>query len=295
MGGSTISSDSALIVNQASTAPAAAARLRLRLRLCLASRRPRPCHGTASVTRSRNPVAARLGAFRSPYGASVRSRPRPFCFPSRPGGDHACRQQTALLSAAAPGALCTAAEARLRSLASTALLALLSGATRSHAPQLDPASAPEALRPALARAEAGIRAAACDAERRFGEGDPDSNAARCERAEPVAGVEVGRTSARLRNPRNAPPEWARRYVSETDGRKAADVAAVAFDLGDRVGLLRPVAIRSRCLGCHARKEDLAEGTREWLSRAYPKDRALGYALGDLRGFWWAEAPKGGAP
>jgi hypothetical protein len=155
----------------------------------------------------------------------------------------------------------------------------------------DPAAAPEELRPALARAAEGIRAAACEVERRFGEGDPDANAARCEGAEPVPGVVVGRTSARLRNPRNAPPAWARGQVAATDGRKAADVPAAAFDLGDRVGLLRPIEVRRRCLHCHAPRQALAEGTRAWLERAYPEDRAVGYAPGDLRGYWWAEAPK----
>jgi hypothetical protein len=170
-----------------------------------------------------------------------------------------------------------------------AALALVPGSAET--PPLDPGAAPEALRPALARAAEGIRAAACDVERRFGEGDPDGNAARCEGAAPVAGVEVGRTSARLRNPRNAPPAWARAYLAATDGRKAARVPAVAFDLGDRVGLLRPIEIRSRCLHCHAPARELSEETRAWLAHAYPEDRALGYALGDLRGFWWAEAPK----
>jgi Protein of unknown function (DUF3365) len=177
----------------------------------------------------------------------------------------------------------------VRTLTLAALVALLPGAVP--APPIEPGSAPEALRPALARAEEAIRAAACDAERRFGEGDPDANAARCAGAGAVAGVEVGRTSARLRNPANAPPAWARAYVAGTDGRKAADVRPAAFDLGDRVGLLRPIEIRRRCLGCHARREDLSAGTRAWLARSYPEDRALGYALGDLRGFWWAEAPK----
>lgn len=156
---------------------------------------------------------------------------------------------------------------------------------------LAPDEVPDALRPALLRAEAAIRAAACDVERRFGEGDPDANATRCADAADVPGVRVGRTSARLRNPSNAPPEWARPHVAATDGRKAAEVPAAVFDLGDRVGLLRPIEIRRRCLSCHAAAEDLAPGTRAWLRRAYPADRALGYALGDLRGFWWAEAPK----
>ncbi len=152
-------------------------------------------------------------------------------------------------------------------------------------PRHAPDDAPRELRPALQRAEQAIRAAACEVERRFGEGDPDANAARCEGATAVPGVAVGRTSARLRNPENATPAWARAYVAATDGRKAAEVPAAAFDLGDRVGLLRPIEVRRRCLACHAAREQLPDGTRQWLERAYPQDRAVGYALGDLRGFW----------
>ncbi len=176
----------------------------------------------------------------------------------------------------------------LRIAAAAALIAFL---TAGSSRPLAPADAPSDLRPALERAERAVRAAACDAERRFGEGDPDANASRCADAAAVPDVKVGRTSARLRNPENAPPPWARTYVAETDGRKATDVPAAAFDLGDRVGLLRPIEIRRRCLGCHAAPGALSPGTRAWLRRAYPRDRALGYALGDLRGFWWAEAPK----
>ena len=170
---------------------------------------------------------------------------------------------------------------------SGSLLVLLVAAV----PQYAPVAVPAELRPALQRAEDAVRAAACEAERKFGEGDPDLNAARCADAKKVAGVEVGRTSARLRNPRNSPPAWAREYVLATDGRKAAAVAPLVFDLGDRVGLLSPIEIRRRCLGCHGAQDSLAPATRAWLRSAYPKDRALGYALGDLRGFWWAEASK----
>jgi hypothetical protein len=156
---------------------------------------------------------------------------------------------------------------------------------------LAPKDVPDDLRPALLRAERAIQAAACEVERRFGEGDPDANAASCDSAVQVPGVRVGRTSARLRNPRNAPPEWAHAHVAATDGEKATAVDPAVFDLGDRVGLLRPIEIRRRCLSCHAGADALSPGTRAWLHRAYPEDRALDYALGDLRGFWWAEAPK----
>ena len=159
------------------------------------------------------------------------------------------------------------------------------------APGFAPSEAPAALRQAVARADEAIRAAACSAEERFGEGDPDANAVRCNGANAPAGVRFGRTSARLRNPDNAPPRWARAYVQATDGKKAAAVAPVAFDLGDRVGVLRPIEIRHRCLACHAPREEVEASTRKWLTSAYPGDHSYGYALGDLRGFWWAEARK----
>jgi hypothetical protein len=80
-------------------------------------------------------------------------------------------------------------------------------------------------------------------------------------------------------------------VAETDGSKAADTPAIVVDLGDRVGVLWPIEVRRRCLACHAARPELAAATRAWLERAYPDDRAVGYAMGDLRGFWWAEAPR----
>jgi len=185
--------------------------------------------------------------------------------------------------------------ARLASALTGAAVAL--AATAAAPGWFAPSAAPAELRAPLARAERAIRAAACEVERRFGEGDPDANAADCRGVAAEPGVVVGRTSERLRNPRNQAPAWARPYLAETDGRKAADVSAAAFDLGDRVGLLRPIEIRGRCLHCHAPAEALGEETRAWLRHGYPQDRALGYALGDLRGFWWAEVPKppGGPP
>jgi hypothetical protein len=167
------------------------------------------------------------------------------------------------------------------------ILAVSEGSGRT----FDPRSAPVPLQATVERAERAIRARACDAERRFGEGDPDANARYCDHVDKVMGVEVGRTSARLRNPANSPPGWARAYVAATDGKKAADVAPIAFDLGDRIGLLRPIEIRQRCLHCHDVRERVPASTRAWLAREYPQDQSFGYALGDLRGFWWAEASK----
>ncbi|MBK7861961.1 MAG: DUF3365 domain-containing protein [Archangiaceae bacterium] len=105
------------------------------------------------------------------------------------------------------------------------------------------------------------------------------------------GVEVGRTSFRLRNGQNAPRPWARATVEAGEGRKAAASSEAVFDLGDRVGVLAPIPVAPLCLGCHGPTQALAPDVSAALAARYPGDRAVGFAEGDLRGFFWAEVPK----
>lgn len=105
------------------------------------------------------------------------------------------------------------------------------------------------------------------------------------------GVTLGRTSHRVRNPRNAARDWVGPYVTRSEGMKAADVSPVVVDLGNRVGLLRPIAVAGPCLQCHGAPDALGPGLAAVLAEAYPEDGAVGFAEGDLRGFFWAEAPK----
>jgi len=107
----------------------------------------------------------------------------------------------------------------------------------------------------------------------------------------TTGVAVGRTSARLRNPRNAPPDWAAPHVQAAHGRAAAAVPGVAIDLGTRVGVLRAIPMASTCLPCHGDPAGLAPEIVAVLRASYPHDAATGFAAGDLRGFFWAEVPK----
>ena len=109
------------------------------------------------------------------------------------------------------------------------------------------------------------------------------------------GIRVGRSSHRLRNPGNVAPSWAARFVEAGAGRKAASVEAVVVDLGDRVGVLRPLPTAAACTRCHGRAERLSPDVRGFLATAYPQDRAIGFEVGDLRGFIWAEAPLGTTP
>lgn len=103
---------------------------------------------------------------------------------------------------------------------------------------------------------------------------------------------VGRASLRLRNPANAGPEWVRTELERLGERPASGVAPIRTVTeadGRRVARFAgPIAIEGPCLTCHGPRESLAQDLRAALAERYPDDRAVGYALGDLRGLIWAE-------
>ena len=105
-------------------------------------------------------------------------------------------------------------------------------------------------------------------------------------------IELGRTSHRLRNPANAPRPWARTVVEGSSGVQAAAEKLRVVDLGDRVGVLRPIGTAEACTRCHGPAEEVRRNIGATLAGAYPQDRATGFAPGDLRGWMWAEVPKG---
>ena len=105
------------------------------------------------------------------------------------------------------------------------------------------------------------------------------------------GIAAGRTSARLRTPSNAPKPWAAPIVKEYANAKAADVDGFAVDLGERVGVMRPIAHRAVCSPCHGVEEKLNPQVRKELKDRYVVDRATGFKDGDLRGWIWVEVPK----
>jgi hypothetical protein len=184
----------------------------------------------------------------------------------------------------------------------TAALALSMLATAAP-PSYPPDRAPEALRPAVAKADAAAQTLQRKLSGRLGEalkaGGPaaaihvcrDEAARLTEEAGREAGVTVGRTSDRLRSAKNAPPEWTRSYLEAAAGKKAADVQPAVVDLGDRVGVLRPIPVGTACTRCHGGREAVPEDAARAIAAAYPDDRAHGYAEGDFRGFVWAVVPK----
>ena len=67
------------------------------------------------------------------------------------------------------------------------------------------------------------------------------------------GLAAGRTAARLRDPTNAPKPWARQIVARYEHSPARGLDGFVVDLGDRIGLLRPIEELPMCAACKGRK------------------------------------------
>ena len=105
----------------------------------------------------------------------------------------------------------------------------------------------------------------------------------------TAGVQMGRTSHRLRNPDNSAPEWVdtvlQTYLGEEQGRAPTLVTLP----NDRLGYVEPIATQPLCLACHGKS--LAPDVAAHIKEAYPEDQATGFEADDLRGVFWVEYPE----
>jgi hypothetical protein len=99
------------------------------------------------------------------------------------------------------------------------------------------------------------------------------------------GVTIGRTSFRLRNPGNAPPDWAADLVERRIGEPHFT------DLPDgRLAALLPIRLKPQCMTCHGPEDQIADEVTSALAEQYPDDQAIGFEVDDLRGWFWVEVP-----
>lgn len=102
------------------------------------------------------------------------------------------------------------------------------------------------------------------------------------------GIQMGRTSHRLRNPANSAPDWVdpvlKSYLSEVSSRTPRVVPLV----DNREGYIEPIMVKPLCLACHG--GSLSPDVTAQIEEAYPEDEATGFKMGDLRGVYWVEYP-----
>src|SRR5688572_5857829 len=182
------------------------------------------------------------------------------------------------------------------------ILALTATILSAQGPVWPIRDAPADVRPVIARADLMI-AAMHDAVLRelndaFDSVGPDKAMSSCHidsllisQRMAREGIAAGRTSDRLRNPTHAPRPWAAALVKANAGRQARDVEGFAVDLGDRLGVLRPIAERPMCATCHGPAEQLSPAVRAQIAERYPADTAVGFKEGEIRGWFWVEIPK----
>jgi hypothetical protein len=164
-------------------------------------------------------------------------------------------------------------------------------------------NAPDALRPAISRADvviADVHAALLrELQSKLEKGGPILALRVCHmtpgllarRVRERDGLAAGFTSDRLRNPANAPPAWAAGLIARHAGRRMSAVDGYAVNLGNRVGVLRPIAEHAICANCHGPLDQVDPAVRRELRRRYPADRATDFAPGEIRGWYWVELPK----
>ena len=98
-------------------------------------------------------------------------------------------------------------------------------------------------------------------------------------------LKIGRTSFKLRNPRNAPPEWAQPLIEQ----RSEENQFVELPSGG-TGALLPIKLKVQCMTCHGPEDQIAEDVKAQLAKLYPDDQATGFQEGDLRGWFWVEVP-----
>lgn len=113
----------------------------------------------------------------------------------------------------------------------------------------------------------------------------EANAIAAEVSEEL-GVRIGRTSHRLRNAKNEPPDWAVEFIKAD---AAAEQHAMLLDDGTTAALY-PIKLQPQCVMCHGQPDELNPEVRNVLNDLYPEDQATGFAEGDLRGWFWVEVP-----
>jgi hypothetical protein len=111
----------------------------------------------------------------------------------------------------------------------------------------------------------------------------------------ATGVQLKRTSERIRNPLNAPDALEQSALSWFAAEQRAGHAPSQLVQRDGASFryYAPLRIAAPCLNCHGAVESLTPAVRSALEQRYPNDRATGYAEGDLRGLIRVTVPAAG--
>jgi len=110
--------------------------------------------------------------------------------------------------------------------------------------------------------------------------------------EKTFGVTIKRTALKVRNPANAPDPAEKELLEKLDGmvRNGDSLPQDATLFSEKesgkelvLRYYKPVMMQGTCLGCHGPLDRIPADVKKVLAAGYPKDKAVGYAEGELRG------------
>jgi hypothetical protein len=131
-------------------------------------------------------------------------------------------------------------------------------------------------------------------------GGPDAAIAVCKEIAPDiagdlsrrSGWRVARVSLRTRNPMLGQPDaWEQTVLAEFDRRAAAGEKPDQIEFAQTVDepqgryfrYMKAIPVQPLCLTCHGPGSTVPDSVTERLRAEYPHDRAVGYAVGQIRG------------
>jgi hypothetical protein len=113
------------------------------------------------------------------------------------------------------------------------------------------------------------------------------------------GSKIARVSLRPRNPMLGQPDaWEQTVLADFDRRAAAGEKPETLERAEMVDepagrsfrYMKAIPVQPLCLACHGPADALAPAIRERLATDYPRDRAVGYGVGQIRGAFTIRKP-----
>lgn len=109
------------------------------------------------------------------------------------------------------------------------------------------------------------------------------------------GIQIRRVSTKARNPLNRPDEWERARLEEWAAALQAGETLPEFTENGKADgeyrLLVPIRIQAMCLTCHGDDKQIPAAVKVLLKEHYPRDAAVNYRNGDLRGAFSVTLPR----
>lgn len=99
------------------------------------------------------------------------------------------------------------------------------------------------------------------------------------------GWEIGRTSLKARNEKNAPSDAERAVLQQFYKRKANGEAVSELEWwqedAEAIAYMKAIPMKGMCASCHG--SNVSPSLKQHINQFYPHDMATGFEVGDIRG------------